>query len=115
MIYLSSYHQGVTMDVILLCAFGIQADAQNNPDEPAITAAKRLINGSSLQRTLMSILSLLPFGNKISEWFPSFLLRDIQDILDISQQIVAAKKSAGSTPATRQVNYLYCTLVIVNI
>ena len=91
------------MDVILLSAFGIQADAQNNPDEPAITAAKRLINGSSLQRTMLTILSLIPFGNKISEWFPSLLTRDIKDLLDISQQIVAAKKSAGSSTVARKV------------
>ena len=84
------------MDVILQCAFGIQADTQNNPDEPAITAAKRVINGSASQRLLISILSLLPFGNKVIEAFPSILTGHMDELLDISRQIVSAKKSAGS-------------------
>ncbi|XP_074613329.1 cytochrome P450 3A8-like [Acropora palmata] len=91
-----SLFQGLTMDVILQCAFGIQADTQNNPDEPAITAAKRVINGSASQRLLISILSLLPFGNKVMEAFPSILTGDMDELLGISRQIVSAKKSAGS-------------------
>lgn len=44
------------MDVILQCAFGMKADAQNNPDDPAITAAKRSI---ILMELLCKELSLL--------------------------------------------------------
>ena len=94
------------MDVILLCAFGIQADAQNNPDEPAIIAAKRLINGSSLQRIILALLTLVPFGGKIAELFPSLLSRDMKDLLDISEQIVAAKKMTGNT-SSRKVNFCF--------
>ena len=84
------------MDVILQCAFGIQADTQNNPDEPAITAAKRVINSSASRRLLISILSLLPFGNKVMEAFPSILMGDMDELLGISRQIVSAKKSGRS-------------------
>ena len=93
------------MDVLLLCAFGIQADAQNNPDEPAITAAKRAINGSPSQRALLTALSLLPFGNKIAEFFPDLLARNFKGLLDISEKIVAAKNSMGSS-STRKVKYV---------
>lgn len=96
-----NYLQGVTMDVILRCAFGIQADPQNNPDEPAISAARRVVNGSALQRTAVSILSLLPFGSKIAELFPSLLIRDFYDLMVISEQIIAAKKSAGSSSSRK--------------
>lgn len=89
------------MDVILRCAFGIQADPQNNPDEPAISAARRVVNGSALQRTAVSILSLLPFGSKIAELFPSLLIRDFYDLMVISEQIIAAKKSAGSSSSRK--------------
>ena len=94
------------MDVILLCAFGIQADSQNNPDEPAITAAKKVVSGSASQRAILSLLSLLPFGNKLAEIFPSLLIRDMKDLLDISKQIVAAKTSATISSTSRKVRDL---------
>lgn len=90
------------MDVILLCAFGIQADSQNNPDEPAITAAKRAINGSASRRVIITVLSLLPFGYKIAELFPGLLTDNFKDLVDISKQIIAAKNSMGSS-STRKV------------
>ena len=90
------------MDVILLCAFGIQADSQNNPDEPAITAAKRAINGSASRRAILTVLSLLPFGYKIAELFPDLLTHNFKDLVDISKQIIAAKNSMGSS-STRKV------------
>ena len=98
------------MDVILRCAFGIQADSQNNPDEPAITAAKRAINGSASQRAIVTILSLLPFGDKIINAFPRLLARNMEEMLAISKQIIAVKKSAESN-ASRKVIItllLYC-------
>ena len=90
------------MDVILLCAFGIQADSQNNPDDPAITAAKKLISGINVQQMILSILALIPYGNKVSEIFPSLLTQSMNDLLHISEQIVATKKSGGSG-STRKV------------
>ena len=90
------------MDVILLCAFGIQADSQNNPDDPALTAAKKLVNGLHVQEMILSILALIPYGNKVSEIFPSLLTQNMNDLLHISEQIVAAKKSGGSG-STRKV------------
>ena len=93
------------MDVILLCAFGIQADSQNNPDEPTITAAKKVVNGSRLQRTIFTVLTLIPFGNKIFEIFPSLLAQNMKDLLHISEQIVAAKKS-GESGSTRKVRIM---------
>ncbi|XP_068743044.1 cytochrome P450 3A8-like isoform X2 [Montipora capricornis] len=96
-----SYFQGLTMDVILRCAFGIQADSQNNPDEPAITAAKRAINGSASQRAIITILSLLPFGDKIINAFPRILARNMEEMLGISKQIIAVKKSAESNASRK--------------
>ena len=85
------------MDVILRCAFGIQADSQNNPDYPAIIAAKKAVNGFPYQRIMLTVFSLLPFGNKISELLPGLLTQHMKDLLDISEEIVAAKNSAGSS------------------
>ena len=95
------------MDVILRCAFGIQADSQNNPDEPAINAAKRVINGSASRRTLVFLLGLMPFGNKIMEAFPGIITPNFDELLDISEGIVSAKKSAGSSAATKVVFVMF--------
>ena len=75
------------MDVILQCAFGMKADAQDNPDDPAITAAKRSINGTALQRAILAALSLIPFRDKIAKVFPSLLTRDMKDLMDIARHI----------------------------
>jgi len=106
------YHQGLTMDVILLCAFGIQADSQNNPNEPAIIAAKRAINGSAPQRIILTVLTLIPFGRKIIELFPSLLTRDLMDLMDISEQIVAAKNSTGSISPRKAGIWPLCQVVV---
>jgi len=94
------------MDVILLCAFGIQADSQSNPDEPVVTAAKKVVSASASRRAIVSLLSLLPFGTKLAEIFPSLLTRDMKDLLDISKQIVAAKKSVTISSTSRKVRDL---------
>lgn len=87
------------MDVILQCAFGMKADAQNNPDDPAITAAKRSINGTALQRAILAALSLIPFRDKIAKVFPSLLTRDMKDLMDIARHIVSMKnQTESSTP-----------------
>lgn len=87
------------MDVILQCAFGMKADAQNNPDDPAITAAKRSINGTALQRAILAALSLIPFRDKIAKVFPSLLTRDMKDLMDIARHIVSMKnQTKSSTP-----------------
>jgi len=100
------------MDVILLCAFGIQADSQNNPNEPAIIAAKRAINGSAPQRIILTVLTLIPFGRKIIELFPSLLTRDLMDLMDISEQIVAAKNSTGSISPRKAGIWPLCQVVV---
>ena len=106
-----SYFQGLTMDVILQCAFGIQADSQNNPNEPAITAAKRAISGQTFQRVIITILSLLPFGGKIINAFPRILTHNMEELLNISKQIIAAKKSAESNSSRKVI----ITLLFISV
>ena len=89
------------MDIILLCAFGIQADAQNNPDEPAIVAAKKAINGSAYQRIVLTISTLIPFGDKLLEMFPSLLMSDLKDLVKIADSIIATKKAAGASSSRK--------------
>ena len=99
------------MDVILQCAFGIQADSQNNPNEPAITAAKRAISGQTFQRVIITILSLLPFGGKIINAFPRILTHNMEELLNISKQIIAAKKSAESNSSRKVI----ITLLFISV
>ena len=93
------YLQALTMDVILSAVFGFQANSQENPDDPVINIARRALTQSSSQIILLA--SVLPFGLKIIENFPSIWLSKIMPLINMAEKIVATKRAGarnGSSP-----------------
>jgi len=88
------YLQALTMDVILSAVFGFQANSQENPDDPVINIARRALTQSSSQIILLA--SVLPFGLKIIENFPSIWLSKIMPLINMAEKIVATKRAAGA-------------------
>ena len=93
------YLQALTMDVILSAVFGFQANSQENPDDPVINIARRALTQSSSQIILLA--SVLPFGLKIIENFPSIWLSKIMPLINMAEKIIATKRAGardGSSP-----------------
>lgn len=44
--FFHSVFEAFTMDGIAKCAFGLQVDSQNNPDDPFVKHAKRVMDGT---------------------------------------------------------------------
>ncbi|KAL9963555.1 hypothetical protein ACROYT_G027074 [Oculina patagonica] len=93
--------QGLTMDVIISAAFGINANPQDNSDDPVVSAAHKAMNRSTPRRILLFALSMLPFGNKIMSMFPSILTSNSEQLFKIAKEIVATKR-AGKTDLSRK-------------
>ncbi|GFS94156.1 cytochrome P450 3A24 [Nephila pilipes] len=63
--------QGLTMDVIGRTAFGIQTDAQNNPDDPLLRSSKILLSRdirNPINLLAISFRSLTTFWNKLNQF-----------------------------------------------
>ncbi|GFR09424.1 thromboxane-A synthase [Trichonephila clavata] len=56
-------YQGLTMDVIGRTAFGIQTDAQNNPNDPLLRSSKILLSGDLRRNYLFVLASTYIFRN----------------------------------------------------
>ena len=85
------------MDVILSAVFGFQANSQDNPDDPVISIARKSLTRSSSQIILLA--SVLPFGLKIIENFPSVWLSKIMPLITMAEKIVATKRAGdGNSP-----------------
>ncbi|KAL9963558.1 hypothetical protein ACROYT_G027078 [Oculina patagonica] len=93
--------QGLTMDVIISAAFGINANPQDNSDDPVVGAAHKAMNRSTFQNLMLFGLSMLPYGTKIMSMFPSILWSNSEELLEIAKEIVAAKR-AGKTDLSRK-------------
>ena len=91
------------MDVILSAVFGFEANSQDNPDDPVISIARRSLTRSSSQIILLA--SVLPFGLKIIEKFPSVWLSKTMPLINMAENIVAAKR-AGDGNSSRKVTYI---------
>ncbi|XP_072168373.1 cytochrome P450 3A29-like [Diadema setosum] len=55
----SRFFEAFTLDGIARCAFGLQVDSQNNPNDPFITNAKKIIFGKTFQWKTM-LAGLVP-------------------------------------------------------
>ena len=96
------FHQALTMDVIISAAFGIEANPQENPDDPVAMAARNSMTRSTFERILLNVLSVMPFGAKIISMFPNLLMANSIPILKIAEEMVTTKR-AGNTDLSRKV------------
>lgn len=95
--------QALTMDLILSAVFGLQANSQDNPDDPFISAARQALKQSFSKKILLG--SLLPFGIKIMEKFPSVWLSNALPLLKMTEKIILAKKT-GNGSSSRKVYFI---------
>ena len=90
------------MDVIISAAFGIEANAQDNADDPVVEAARKALTRSISREILLFALSTLPFGTKIMSMFPSILTSNSEQLFKIAEEMVKAKR-AGDAHLSRKV------------
>ena len=90
------------MDVIISAAFGIEANPQDNPDDPVVEAARKALTRSTFRQILLFALSTLPFGTKLMAMFPSILIPNSEQLFKIAEEMVKAKR-AGTATLSRKV------------
>ena len=92
------------MDVIVSAAFsGLEANSQDNPNNPAIEAACNALNRSASQRKLLALLAVLPFGIKIMEKFPHMWMSNMIPLLRMAEEI-AVKRAGDGNLSRRKVS-----------
>lgn len=98
------------MDVIISAAFGIEANPQDNPDDPVAVAARNSMNRNMFERILLTVLSIMPFGTRIISMFPNLLMANSVPLLKIAEEMVNTKR-AGNANLSRKV--IFCILIII--
>ena len=98
------------MDVIISAAFGIEANPQDNPDDPVAVAARNSMNRNMFERILLTVLSIMPFGTRIISMFPNLLMANSVPLLKIAEEMVNTKR-AGNANLSRKV--FFCILIII--
>ncbi|XP_020614580.1 cytochrome P450 3A43-like [Orbicella faveolata] len=101
------FHQALTMDVIISAAFGIEANPQENPDDPVAMAARNSMNRSTFERILLNVLSVMPFGTKIISMFPNFLMANSMPLLKIAEEMVNIKRAGKANLSRKVILYRY--------
>ena len=79
-----------------------QLSRQSSADDPFIKAARQALKQSFSKKILLG--SLVPFGIKIMEKFPSIWLSNATPLLKMTEKIISAKKT-GNGGSSRKV---YC-------
>jgi len=106
-------HQALTMDVIVSAAFsGLEANSQDNPNNPAIEAACNALNWSASQRKLLALLAVLPFGIKIMEKFPHMWMSNMIPLYNLRMAEEIAVKRAGDGNLSRRKDVLDVILAV---
>ena len=95
------------MDVIISAAFGIEANPQENPDDPVAVAARNSMNRSMFERILLTVLSLMPFGTKIISMFRNLLMANSMPILKIAEEMVSTKRAGNANLSRKVILYSY--------
>ena len=90
------------MDVILMAAFGIEANPQDNPNSPVVLAAEQAMARSTSRQIFFTVLTILPFGLKVLEMFPSILLSNSMSLIKMAEEIISTKR-AGNVNSSRKV------------
>lgn len=97
--YIFRLEQALTMDVLISAAFGIEANPQENPDNPVAVAVRKAMTRTTFERILLNSLLFLPFGISM---FPSLLIANSIPILKIAEEMVNTKR-AGNANCSRKV------------
>ena len=95
------------MDVIISAAFGIEANSQENPDDPVAVAARNSMNRSTFERILLNFLSVMPFGTKIISMFPNLLMANSVPLLKIAEEMVNTKRAGNANLSRKVILYSY--------
>lgn len=98
------------MDVIISAAFGIEANPQDNPDDPVAVAARNSMNRNMFERILLTVLSIMPFGTRIISMFPNLLMANSVPLLKIAEEMVNTKRAANAN-LSRKV--IFCIPIII--
>lgn len=102
------------MDAIVSAAFGLEANSQDNPDDPVIAIARNALDRTSvLNRMLVGLLMVVPFGIKILEAFPSLCISNMTPLFEMTKNIVATKRAGSENSSRRKVcdNNPFCTVL----
>ncbi|GFS74159.1 cytochrome P450 3A1 [Nephila pilipes] len=93
-------YQGLTMDVIGRTAFGIQTDAQNNPNDPLLRSSKLLFSGDI--RNFLFILAIsFRSLNKMWSWLGRLRLifinkgtNPIKELIESVKEVIAVRRKS---------------------
>lgn len=85
------------MDAILASFFGIDSNAQNDYDDPAFKAARNSLDPGPVRRFLTGFLAIIPFGSYIAKYYPSFYIGQFQDLVDLTEKMIEAKRSGDGS------------------
>jgi len=91
---------------------GLEANSQDNPNNPVSEAACNALNRSASQRKLLALLAVLPFGIKIMEKFPHMWMSNMIPLLRMAEEI--AVKRAGDGNLSRRKDVLDVMLAVSN-
>ena len=105
--YIFRLEQALTMDVLISAAFGIEANPQENPDNPVATAVRKAMTRTTFERIVLNALLFLPFGNKIISMFPSLLIANSIPILKIAEEMVNTKRAGNANLSRKVINLSY--------
>eukprot|EP00057_Strongylocentrotus_purpuratus_P011651 XP_011666125.1 PREDICTED: cytochrome P450 3A24 [Strongylocentrotus purpuratus] len=97
-INVNSVFEAFTMDGIAKCAFGLQVDSQNNPDDPFVKHAKRIMDGT-VESPVAMIAGVFPpaaylFNALDIALFPAETRKFFRDV--VVKAIELKKRSAGN-------------------
>ncbi|EDO35630.1 predicted protein, partial [Nematostella vectensis] len=90
----------LTLDIIISCAFGVESDCQNNPNDPVMKKATAAMRPSLIRTILGSvILPLLPGGQKFvsSKTGASLFFRELFELTSFVQGVIEMKNREGSS------------------
>ncbi|GFQ66643.1 cytochrome P450 3A12 [Trichonephila clavata] len=94
-------YQGLTMDVIGRTAFGIQTDAQNNPNDPLLRSSKILLSGD-LRRNYLFVLAisfralnkLWTFLSRVRLVFMNKGTNPIKELIESVKEVIALRRKS---------------------
>ena len=78
-------------------AFGVKTDCQTNPDDPVIAKARRAMSPSALQKYLLPILAILPFGQLLlqRDFIFKAMFSNTFEIIKVARDMIDVKRKGG--------------------
>lgn len=99
----SSYHQALTLDIVMATAFGLETNFQINSDDSVFKMAVSAMRPGLLQVIANIVLPLFPYGGKFafSKLGGRIFFKDMLDMWNLARDVVDVRRKKGST---RKVN-----------